>query len=491
MRKITVLILSILFVISSGRVSAYNLKDDVHEFQLSNGMRWLILRHGGAPVFTGVIMVRAGGADEVGRKTGIAHMFEHMAFKGSSRLGTKDFSKEKPILNEIEKLGQLREKQKESGAKRIVLSDITKQMAVLEKKAQKYRIKNEIWQVMMRNGVRNLNAFTMKDITTFHASMPSNRLELWARIFADMMFDPTYREFYTERDVVANERRMRTENNADGKMAEILLPTAFKDGPYHWSTIGFMKDIKSLTIADAKSFHDEYYVPSNMVGVIVGNIRIGVAKRIIRRIFGKYPKRFTPPSPKSGGTPVGGVTESFEFRASPSIILAYHKPTLPDKHEYVFDVISSILCDGASSRLKKDLIYKRHMLEGLYCTDSFPGSRYDNLFLIWANPIKGYSLKLVQKAIKDEVGLLQRVSVKEGELERVRKQVKSSFLFTLEDETSLAVALAKFQSIFGDWRILADYPSMVEKVSAKDIMDTAKKFLTKKNMVIIKRRETR
>jgi len=492
MRRCLIFVTLLVCISIPDTVFSYDLEDRVREFTLKNGMRWLLVKRPGAPVFSGAIMVRVGGADEVPGKTGIAHMFEHMAFKGSDRLGTKNFEKEKIILDEIEKLGEMREVlEKEKRPDRRKIEEISRNMAVLEKKADRYRAKNEIWEVLMRNGAEGMNAYTAKDLTAFFASMPANRLELWARVFAEMIFEPSYREFYVERNVVVDERRSLTENNPDGEMGERILPAAFRNGPYHWSTIGFMEDINDLTIRDAREFHNRYYVASNMVGVLVGDISIGKAKRIIRKVFGEYPKVRRPASPSSGGQPRRDVKKRFYFDAEPSLAIAYHKPTLPDPAEYTFDVITELMCEGRSSRLKKLLVYEKRMVQSLYCTDGYPGSRLDNLFLIWIDPMNGYSLKTVLKATTDQLNLLRSNPVSEAELERVRKQVTSSMLFALDNNMTLARALGRFETIFDDWRILAKYPERIADVTAGDIMSVATKYMKPQDRIVVERLRSR
>lgn len=467
--------------------SGSDLENRVVEYQLRNGMRWLIVQKKDAPVFAGSIMVRVGGADEVDGKTGIAHMFEHMAFKGSAKLGTKDFEKEKVLLQKIEDLGEKREELEAKGSSKSRIQKIEMEMKKLEKEADQLRVKNEVWEVLSRNGARGTNAYTAKDITSYFTSMPSNRLELWAKVFSEMIFEPSFREFYIERDVVADERRSFTESNPDGEMGEVILKAAFKDGPYHWSTIGFMDDINNLTIEDARNFHEKYYVASNMIGVIVGDVRIGKAKSVIRKVFGGYPKRPVPPSPKSAGTPLMGGMKKFHFDAERSLAIAYHKPTLPDKKEYVFDVITSLLCDGRSSRLRREFIYDRKMIQNLYCSDGYPGSRMDNLFLIWIDPMKGHSVSSVLSGVTGAIDRLSKEMPSGEELSRVQKQVSAGVMFSLESNMSLAQALGRFQSIFGDWRILASYPEEVSKVSANDVMDVAKRYMGNDKRIVVER----
>jgi predicted Zn-dependent peptidase len=302
-----------------------------------------------------------------------------------------------------------------------------------------------------------------------------------------MIFEPCFREFYIERDVVADERRSFTENNPDGEMGEVILETAFKDGPYRWSTIGFMDDIQSLTIADARKFHAKHYIPSNMVGVIVGDVNLGRTKRIIRKVFGHYPDRPVSESPSLGSTPIQNVIKRFHFDAEPSFALAYHKPTLPNQKEYVFDVITNILCNGRSSRIRKKLMYDRKMIQNLYCSDGYPGSRLDNLLILWIDPMEGYSMQTVLDAVVSEVDTLSAILPDSHELARVQNQTNASVMFALDENMSLAQALGRFQTVFGDWRILADYTQNISAVTAEDVLDVAREYLGRGKRIVVER----
>ena len=484
--KILILIIAVALI--PNWALAYDLKGHVEEFTLGNGMRWLVVRRSEAPVFTGVVMVRVGGADEERGKTGVAHMFEHMAFKGSSRLGTKEWEKEKPILDEIERLGaKLTSLEKSKGDNKGEIAKLKEEMAALRQEAARFQVRNEVWEILMRNGAADLNAYTSKDITTYHASLPVSQLELWARVTAEMVFEPAFREFYPERAVVSEERRTAVENNPAGALVEKLLASAYSSGPYSWSTIGFEEDIEGLTIEDAREFHAKHYVPSNMIGVIVGDVSPSRVRRIVKRAFGSYPSVKAPAGPKMENGTRGNSYVKMRFNAEPSLAIAYHKPTLPDKREYVFDVISALLCDGRSSWLEKELIYEGKLAKSVYCSVGFPGSRFDNLFLIWVEPIKGRSLKRVIGVVEREMAKLKAGDVGEGDLKRVRKQVTSSIMFALDGNAKLAEALARFETIFGDWRLLADYPKNVEDVSAEDVMKVAQEYLNPDNRVIVER----
>lgn len=480
----------IVFLLLPATGNAYDLARHVTEFRLSNGMRWIFVKRAQAPVFSGVVMIRVGGADEEPGKTGLAHVFEHMAFKGSSQLGTRDWAKEEPLLRKIEEVGAtLTAESMKPKPDASLMNDLGRKLAQLEREADGYRAKNEIWEVLTRNGAADLNAYTSKDVTTFHASMPSNRFGLWAEVMTDMVFEPAFREFYTERSVIAEERRSHVENNPDGMMSEKILSASFDGGPYHWSTIGFEEDILGLTIDDARTFHAKYYVPGNMVGVLVGDLDISQARAILERTFGRYRTRSTPPGPKSPGKERGDVEEIFAFKAEPSVAVAWHKPTLPDPDEYAFDLIESLLCDGRSSRLQKRLIYDRKMAGDLSCTVAYPGGRLSNLFLVWIDPLRSVAPEHILAVVGDEMRRLRDEPVGEEELASAKKRATAGLVFALDRNMSLAQQLAEFETIFGDWRIFADYPRRIAAVTPADLQRTAARFLTDANRVVIERRK--
>ena len=492
LRLRAVLIFLFIALIIPARGSAYDLARNVTEFRLANGMRWLLVRRTQAPVFSGVVMVRVGGADEEPGKTGLAHLFEHMAFKGSYRIGTKDWAKEKPLLDRIERLGaEVTAEMKKEKPDAARAKELAAEIAKLEHEADAYRVKNEIWEIMSRNGASDLNAFTSKDVTAYHASLPANKLELWARIMAEMAFEPSFREFYTERNVVAEERLSSLENNPDGAMGERLLSASYETGPYKWTTIGYKQDIMGLTIADARAFHARNYVPGNMVGVLVGDLDPKAVKPVLERAFGAYGAKPMPPEPVVKEIDSGGVKEDFKFKAQPSLAVAWHKPTLPDKAEYAFDIIESLLCGGRSSRLEKDLVFDHRLAEDISCTVSYPGSRLSNLFLIWIEPMKSVSMDRVLDSVDREIKKLAEVPVDGDELARVKKRVTSSLVFGLESNIDLARQLAEFETVFGDWRLLADYPASIAAVTPDDIMRAAQRYLNDKNRIVIERQKDR
>lgn len=465
---------------------SFDLKSQVKSFALSNGMRWLIVERSQAPVFSGVVMVRVGSAEEEKGKTGLAHMFEHMALKGSSHLGTRNFKKEEPLLHQLNELGRELTELSRQKADAAVQQERQARMKEVQKQIAAFQVPNEVWDVMLRNGGDDLNAFTSKDVTAFHASMPAERFELWAYVFAELISDPVLRDFYTERDVVAEELRLSVENDPDGKLAETLLNTAYADGPYQWSTIGLKEDVISLNHADALAFHRRHYVAVNMVGVLVGDVHAAHARPILERYFGRIPKGAPSPDPvPSVGR--GGEERTIALDAEPAWVAAFHIPTFPDGEVYSIEAVISLLCDGASSRLEKKLIVEKRVAREVSCSSGFPGSRLPHLAYIWVEPLQGKSGTAIKRIVLDELKMLQRQKIPAIELESVKKREQAHFVYAMEHNKGLATTLGSFEAIFGEWELVADYVDKISAVTAEDIKRVAEKYFVPENMVLVER----
>ena len=270
---------------------ARSLEGRVHEVVLANGMRFLLVRRGTAPVFAANLRFRVGSADDRSGETGLAHLFEHMAFKGTSRIGVRDPAREKEILDLLD------------GAVRDLLAEIDKgasadppriealRAAVRSLTAQEQAlvVEDEFSDILTSNGALGLNAATSADLTSYYVSLPSNRLELWCLLESARLRDPVLRQFYSERDVVMEERRYRIDNQPAGRLYEQLLLTAFSAHPYRGPGLGWMSDLQHLTRPEAEAFRKIYYVPNNAVGALVGNFDPAAAEASLRRYFGPVP----------------------------------------------------------------------------------------------------------------------------------------------------------------------------------------------------------
>src|SRR3954469_19695496 len=265
--------------------------------KLANGLTAVICqRPDTAPVFSFFTNVDAGSVQDPMGKTGLAHMFEHMAFKGTETIGTKDYAAEKVALQKVEDsyAAYIHERDKRVDRDEQKLKQLQTAWQDAIKDAQQYVIPNQFSEIVERNGGEGMNAFTANDQTAYFYSFPVNRLELWAYLESARYTDPVFREFYKERNVVIEERRMRTDSNPIGKMIEQFLSVAYTPHPYHRPTVGYFSDLNSFSATDAQAFFDRYYIPSNMVVAVVGDVDPVKTMDLIEKYFSKIPSHQKP-----------------------------------------------------------------------------------------------------------------------------------------------------------------------------------------------------
>jgi predicted Zn-dependent peptidase len=465
---------------------AGDLKSLVKEHRLSNGMLWLVVERPQAPVFTGFIRVRVGGADEEPGYTGLAHLFEHMAFKGTPMLGTTDFEAEKKLLVEIAKAGDaiatLQRAGKGADPQTVALKA---KLAQLTKSHGELTDENALAQLYTLNGAVGLNATTDKDTTAYFVSLPKNRLQLWLTLEAQRLAAPVLRDFYTERDVVQEERRMSIESNPGGAIFEELNHIAFVSSPYRWPTVGYTEDLQAMSLSKAQQFRDRYYAPGNAVGCLVGDVKFEELKPMLEKTFGTIPARPLPPEPMFAEPPSRAQRRSTVFfDAGPRVYIAFRKPPPPAHDDFVFDVIDVLLGEGRTGRLHKRLVLKDRLVQGVGVFGA-PGSRMANLFVIAAIPLKGVKNEDVEKAIWDELGKLKAEKVSDNELQKVRNRITADHARALDSNTGLASSLTGDQVIVGDWRYSSDHPAKINQIEPFEIMETAKKYFVPENSVVV------
>ncbi len=274
-RRLFILLLLCIFCFPSASqgIDLASFEQKVTEYTVKNGWTFILVERPVAPVFAFMTAVNVGSAQEDTGRTGLAHMFEHMAFKGTPRLGTKNYEEEKKALEELERAYLAYQEARlgsTSDAQRI--EDLSNVFKDKQQAAAKFVQKNEFSDVVEREGGVAVNAFTGADVTGYFYALPANKIELFCYLESERFLHPVFREFYEERDVVMEERRMRTESRPVGRLFEQFVVTAFTAHPYHHPVIGYASDIQSYTMTDAKEFFETYYVPSNMVTAIVGDI---------------------------------------------------------------------------------------------------------------------------------------------------------------------------------------------------------------------------
>ncbi len=461
----------------------------VVEKVLKNGLRVLIVERPGVPVVSFSFMQPVGAQDAPKGKTGLPHMLEHMMFKGTQTIGTLSYAKEKPILEKMDKVAEaMNEEKAKLEPSMDKLKDLAAQMKALQEEHHKVAVKDELSSIYTRNGGQSLNAWTSQDVTNYHITLPVNKVLLYATVEKDRLSHPVFREFYSERDVVAQERRWRTESNPDGKLEEALESTAFTASPYRDPTIGWMSDIMKLTRPDAVAFYQQTYRPDRGVLAVVGGVKASEILPILERTLG------TVPNPK-GVKPLkqdwtkeppqqGQRTVRVKFDADPMVMMGWHMPNFPHPDGLALDVLSTILTNGNTSRLVKDLLFNKKMVTSISASTGFPGDRDPNLFVMQFNPAPGQSSDGVIGAIDQELADIQAKGVTDAELDRARRAAESTFLWGKTSTSGLAQDLAYNQAVHGDWRYLTRYIEMVRALTSKDLQTVAAKYLVKDNRTI-------
>jgi len=391
----------------------------VTEHKLANGLTLLIYERPTAPVASFYTYAGVGAAQEVPGITGIAHMFEHMAFKGTTKIGTNDWTGEKKALDAVDETYHAydRERRKVGGPDPAKLEELKKAWKDAQEAADKFVVKNEYGEIIDREGGVGMNAGTSSDQTVYFYSLPANKVELWAHLESERFLDPVFREFYKERDVVMEERRLRTESQPTGRLIEQFLATAFQAHPYHQPVVGYMSDLMSFSREDADKFRRTYYVPNNMVIAIAGDVTPAEVIPIFDQYFGRLPAAPAPPplrteEPKQ----IAEKTVSMPDKAQPIYVEGYHRPSTTDPDDAAYSAISEVLSSGRESRLYRSLVRDKKIAAQAAAMSGFPGEKYPNLMLFFAIPTPGHSNEEVQKAIREEIEKIKNEPVTDDEL---------------------------------------------------------------------------
>jgi predicted Zn-dependent peptidase len=451
---------------------------------LPNGLTVILCERPEAPVFSFYRVVDAGSANDPGGESGLAHMFEHIAFKGTEEIGTTDYADEKVALADVEKAYAAydHEKRLPIGSDPAKVEELHKAFLAAVDKAQTYVIPNQFTEIAENNGAVDLDASTAEDETEFHWSMPANRLELWAYLESSRMAEPVAREFYKERDVVQEERRMRIDSNPIGSMVEQFLATAYVAHPYGRSGVGWESEISQVTATEADAFRKMYYTPSNMVIALVGDFKTADVMPVIEKYFGPIPAG---PKPEEMTTvePPQFAEKSVIIRepTQPFYLEGYHRPDYRDPDDEVYDAISSILSDERTSRLYRSLVRDQGIAAEAEGFSGFPGEKYPGLFAFYAVPLPGHTPEEMRTAIHKEIDRLKNEDVTDDELAMVKTRARANLLRGLDSNSGLAEQLATYQLRYGDWRELFRELDKIDKVSKADIRRVANTVFVEQN----------
>jgi zinc protease len=427
-----VVLLLLFFFILFVPISEAGLKENVFETVLPNGLKVILLENHKAPLVTFQVWYRVGSRNEAWGRTGLSHMLEHMMFKGTEKVGPEEFSR-----------------------------------------------------IIQENG-GNDNAFTSRDYTAYFENISTDRVQVSIDLESDRMQNLLLREqdFRTERMVVMEERRLRTEDNPQANLQEHMEASAFLTSPYHWPTIGWKEDIERFTLDDLKAYYRTYYNPMNAILIVVGDFKREELFPKIEKAFGSIPKGIAPNQERDVDPKQIGERRIFVKKEAqlPYLVMGYHVPNLREPDSYALEVIATVLSAGKSSRLYQSLVREKRLVLSADADHSLL-SRDPSLFYLSAELLPGKEVVEVEKALDQEVERLKKELVGAQELEKAKNQIEASFVFGQDSLFYQAMLLARHE-ITLTWRAIDDYLPSIRKVSPEEIQRVTKKYLTPENRTV-------
>ncbi|MFH1219179.1 MAG: pitrilysin family protein [Candidatus Eisenbacteria bacterium] len=532
-------------------IGSQTLEDKVKEFTLANGMRFVVVERPVAPVFFAAIGFNVGSINEWDGVTGISHILEHMLFKGTKKIGTLSYAKEKKYLEkeddlaialadtrrqignwrleiyddfvrgivssfpedlkheigsdklkELEALVSALEARKqmpeEAGRYPTLIEDsgvdyydrylaskrLQMELAQVQREHSSLIVKEEFWDIYLREGGRMLNAFTANDLTAYIVYLPSNRLELWMSVESDRFANPIFRELYQERDVVAEERRLG-ENDPDEQLFDTFLAAAFQASPYRRSVIGWMSDIQDVTRPELESYFGHFYAPNNAVAILVGDVDVNTVRRMATRYFGRIPRQ-APIAPLITQEPKqkGERRVTVEHTANPRVLIGYHIPATPHPDSYPLKALMEVLGSGRTSRLYKKIYQELQLTSEAPEVSNGPGEKLDNLLMIDAAPRYPHTAEEVEKAIYAEIEVIQNEPPSEREMQRIRNKIDAAMVRTLGNNLGIAFNIGFNAISRGDWRTYLEDLEKIKQVKPEDVSYVAKQYLTPENRTV-------
>ena len=455
----------------------------VRQVTLDNGMRLVILRRPGAPTISFTVQFNVGGVNERPGTTGIAHLLEHMLFKGTTSVGTRNIEAELELYPWMDSAHDSLVEARARGD-RLRTSELSERIAQLEDSAAVFIESNEFDHILTRAGAQGLNAATTNESTVYFVDLPANRAELWFALEADRMLNPVFREFYSERNVVAEERRMRVEMSPAGALTEAHLASAFSLHPYGVPVVGYMADLQVMSRQDVERYYRLYYGPNNAIVGIVGDLDPDQIEAWARKYFSPIPTAELPPAVTVVEPPqIEERRTELEFDAQPRLQIGWHVPAGTDPDAPSLAILSSLLTGGRTSRL-----YRRLVLESRVTTAVFsslgPGTQYPQLLQISATPRAPHTTMQVEELIYEELELLIQEGPTDSEMERVRNQISASSVRRIQSNIGLAFQLVESVALFNDWRETFRYSDKLQAVTADDVTRIARTYLTQSNRTV-------
>ena len=461
-------------------------EERVTEFTLDNGLHFIIVERNVAPVAHFFTLVDVGAANEPVGQTGIAHIFEHMVFKGSKTIGTTNYEEELKYINQMDDAytAWLREYNRfEPDEEK--LAELWAAFEELQEKAGEFVVNNEFTQIIEREGATGVNAFASSDATGYFYSLPQNKAELWFMLEADRFINPVMREFYVEKDVIYEERRMRTDSNPFGRLLEEFSATAFSAHPYKNPVVGWPSDIRNTTIADTWEYHEKFYAPSSFTISIVGDVDPAEMRRLAEKYFN--PMEYRDPAPELlVEEPVQRGERRFviEESSQPIYIEGYHTVNNQHPDYQALTLMSSILTSGRTSRLYRRMVVEDQTALQVSSFNGYPGSKYPGLFIMYAIPNQGVDMEQIEETLREEFQRIIDEGVTEEELERVRTNARANLVRSLTSNQGIAQTMAFAHVNGGSWKTAFTNLDRLTDVTVDDIQRVAREYIKKNTRTV-------
>ena len=458
--------------------------NNVSEFTLDNGMKFIVLERHQAPVVSMMLYAKVGAVNEEDGHTGVAHYLEHLAFKGTTDIGTTDYTAEAPLLQELDAVFDQLMAAEAAGDEQQVVA-LQAQFDALQAQASAYVEQNKFGQIIEQSGGRGLNATTSADATRYFYSLPSNKLELWMSLESARFLDPVFREFYKEKEVILEERRMRVDNSPIGQIVEKFLEVAFDEHPYRRPVIGYQQDLRTATREDITEFFDAYYGPSNLIAAVVGDVDPDNVQALAKAYFGRSKVRSLPPD-VTIEEPVQTQEKSFELilPSQPWYLEGFHRPGINHPDHVVYSMIESILVGGRTSRMYQDLVEQSQVALNIGSANGFPGDRYDNILLLYGLTAPGHTVDEMAERMEALLTQLKQEPVTLEELERVKTQARAGLLRSLDSNSGMASLLTEYEAKTDDWRNVFEELKAIEQVTAEDVQRVAQATFVPSNRTV-------
>ena len=471
---------------------------EVEEFTLDNGMTFLLIPREGDPNVAAGWISKFGSVNERPGVTGVAHLFEHMMFKGSHAIGTKDLDRDLELMGELDALytemeserAKLLEKQRrgliadasDPSVRSPEHSKLLDRFGKLIAEQQELVVKDEFSQIYTLNGGSGMNAGTSNDYTIYFINVPSNKLELWFWMESDRLAKPVFRQFYAERDVVKEERRLRVDSTPTGKLNEQFESMFWQASPYSWPVIGWPSDLNSITRDEAMEYFDMYYAPNNLVAALVGDFEVDQVKALADQYFSRLKRNEREP----GAVRTREVEQQAEQRLTgeaetrPQASIRFH--TVPDAHvdEPALIVLSSLL-NGRTGRLYKSLVLDKQV--AVQAGAGVDGRKYDGSFQISGVAAPGSTPEDVEKALLEELEKIANEPVGDRELQKVKNQQLAGDFRKLRSKFGLMMQLLVYEAL-GEWENINVFSDRIQAVTPEDIQRVAKKYFTETNRTV-------